>query len=542
VKEIPTPAGDVRIGFIGLVTENTPLSVTPSGIADLEFTALSTAARTSVAELKAAPLPPDAIVILVHEGGADPPDVADPQTPFGAFAAEIAATGDVAAIFSGHTHRTYIADVGGMPVVQTGSHNQNLARISLDFIVDGASHPSFSTASNAELIPLSEYPVAAGNAVVDEVAAIVDAARINAAAVGQQTVGTITADLNHTYHPTAESTLANLVADAQLLAARSHTAADLAPDIAFTNPGGVRTSITGGPGGAVTYAQVFETQPFANPLITVELTGAEVKAALEQQWPTGPASRDFYRLGIAGLSYLYDPTAEQGERITRVMIAGEPLDEHRTYRAVVNNFLAAGGDGFTVFAQAGGRVDIGLIDTDIFITHFENYSPISPDTRPRGIAATWISDPDKHYEPGAEIALDLGSLIFATDEPKPDEIRLALINIDSGVTVEVGTAAVDTTVAAEIREIGRSKVRIDVPDLEGLDADPQPWILRITDPVNNYDLDFDVHLVGPAAIPGAELPRTGASLELAGIGLLLMLAGGAAAMKSNRARPVSAGH
>ncbi len=78
------------------------------------------------------------------------------------------------------------------------------------------------------------------------------------------------------------------------------------------NPGGLRTDILGArdadAGLKVTYKQAANVQPFANTLVNMNLTGAQIKAALEQQWqPTG-ASRPFLKLGISkGFTYTYDP-------------------------------------------------------------------------------------------------------------------------------------------------------------------------------------------------------------------------------------------
>jgi len=156
-----------------------------------------------------------------------------------------------------------------------------------------------------------------------------------------------------------ESAMGNFIADAMLAATQKQ-----GTKVALMNAGGVRAGIAAG---KVTYGQVIEVQPFSNTLVVLDLTGAEIKAALE----IGAA-----RMGLlavsAGTSYRCDFRKAEGDRVSDVMIAGAPISPDKTYRTVVNSFIAAGGDVLTVLKDAKGlRLDTGLVDADTLIEFFE---------------------------------------------------------------------------------------------------------------------------------------------------------------------------
>ena len=167
----------------------------------------------------------------------------------------------------------------------------------------------------------------------------------------------------------------DIITDAQLAA----TAADKKGGavIAFTNPGGIRADIVKRDNGDVTYADVFAAQPFRNQLVTMTLTGRQIKDALEQQWadPKRPrilqASREF--------SFAWDGSKGPGERIlaARMTLNGSPIDPAARYRVTVNNYLSVGGDGFTVFTEGTDQVT-GVYDVDALYDYFLKHSPIGP--------------------------------------------------------------------------------------------------------------------------------------------------------------------
>jgi 5'-nucleotidase len=170
-----------------------------------------------------------------------------------------------------------------------------------------------------------------------------------------------------------ETNLGNLIADSTL--AKTTGAGS---QLALVNGGGVRSSIAAGD---VTVGQVLEVLPFGNTLVVMTLTGAQVREALENgvsQVEQG-AGR-FAQVG--GMRYSYDPNAAAGSRVTGVQVRSGSgfvaLDTNASYRVVVNNFIAAGGDGYSVLTRGTDRIDTGFLDSDVLIEYIGANTPINP--------------------------------------------------------------------------------------------------------------------------------------------------------------------
>ena len=129
--------------------------------------------------------------------------------------------------------------------------------------------------------------------------------------------------------------------------------------------------------GAVSYADVFAAQPFRNQLVTMTLTGQQIKDALEQQWadPKRPRILQVSR----GFSFAWDGSKGDGERIPaeRMTLNGTRIDPAARYRVTVNNYLSVGGDGFTVFTKGADQLT-GIYDVDALYDYFRSNSPIGP--------------------------------------------------------------------------------------------------------------------------------------------------------------------
>ena len=122
---------------------------------------------------------------------------------------------------------------------------------------------------------------------------------------------------------------------------------------------------------------MFASQPFRNQLVTLDLTGAQIKTMLEQQW-LDPARPRILQVS-KGFSYAWDGTKPFGERVIAdsVLLNGKPVDPAMSWRVTVNNFLALGGDGFSVL-KAGTAPRIGGYDVDALYAYFQANSPLSP--------------------------------------------------------------------------------------------------------------------------------------------------------------------
>lgn len=198
------------------------------------------------------------------------------------------------------------------------------------------------------------------------VAGMVAAFRKPIEALMTQPVGELATSLNQRW--TAESgegLMGSVIADAQLAATQK-----LGAVAAFMNAGGVRAPLEKG---KITYGQLVEVQPFGNTLVVLELTGTELRAAIEHG-----VSEGGMLLPSKGTSYRYDPNAPKGSRVKEVVVAGKPLEPAAKYMVTFNSFLAAGGDAHAVLKEAAGkRIDTGLLDLDALIDYFKANNPVS---------------------------------------------------------------------------------------------------------------------------------------------------------------------
>lgn len=409
----------VRIGFIGTVTAQTASMVSPTLISQIEFGDQLEAANRVADELVEGDLA-DVIVLLTHEGSAtsDCAEVAADETVFGDLIRD--ASADIDAIVSAHTHQTYnclvpVSDSDvERPVIQAHQYGTTLGK--LDISVDAETNELVSISS--ELVPLvrrasGDVPAAALYPEKPEVKAIVDEAVAVAEEAGAVEVGAITADITRAKTATgsedrgSESTLGNLVADVYLWATSNDEYPGTKADIAIMNPGGLRADLLYGTDGTMTYRDIANVQPFANTLVTVTLTGAQLKAVLEEQWQPAGASRPKLHLGISdGFAYEYDPDAAAGERIVSMTFDGVGISEMETFTVVTNSFLAGGGDNFFTFAEGTDRTDTGQIDLTATVQYFEEFSPVAP----AALGRATIADDEVPVPPVGDWAtIDVGS-------------------------------------------------------------------------------------------------------------------------------------
>jgi len=368
--------GGVPVGLIGVTLKDLPAVVTPAAIQGLKFGDEVQAINKTSDLLDRVGV--RAQIVLMHqgdEGAGGGPD--DCKTKPG-IAQRIAqtATPRVDAFFSGHSHSQYncsVTDPDGQPrpLIQGLSFGRLLSVV--DLKIDRRTRDVIRSQTKADNVIVTRTVTPDPT-----VEAIVSRAVTQSAPIANRQVGRITADLTRTAGPSGESALGDVIADAQLAATTSAGA-----QIAFTNPGGIRTDLTyasspaGEGDGVVTYGEAFAVQPFGNIMQTVTLTGAQLDAVLEQQDQTALG------LGIRtlqlsdSLHYTWSTSASAGARVSNLTLNGVPVDPAASYRVSVNNFLAAGGDNFTVFAQ-GTNLTGGPIDLDAFTAYLTANSPLSP--------------------------------------------------------------------------------------------------------------------------------------------------------------------
>jgi 5'-nucleotidase len=191
-----------------------------------------------------------------------------------------------------------------------------------------------------------------------------------AAPLTQRPVASITADITREISPARESALGDLIADAQLAMTSAPPAGGA--QIAFMNSAGIRTDLRS-QDGKVTYGQVHAVHPFNNALVTLTLTGAQIHELLEEQW-TGGASLQVSQ----GFSYEWQASAASGAKIDpgSICLHGVPIEPAKSYRVTVNEFLAGGGDGFTVLTSGTDPLR-GPLDAEALEAYLRAHSPIA---------------------------------------------------------------------------------------------------------------------------------------------------------------------
>lgn len=194
------------------------------------------------------------------------------------------------------------------------------------------------------------------------------AAEAATAPMRAQPVATLPGQLTRMPAANGESVLGDVIADSQLRASRL-----LGARIAFMNPGGIRQDLPSdaAAGLRISLGDLFAVQPFGNNLVAMDLSGAELKLLLEQQWIDQPEDRKPRMLQVSdGFTYCYDDRRADGDKIVgaSIKLDGTPVDPAASYRVVVNSFLADGGDKFAVLKQGRNRVQGGG-DLDAFRAH-----------------------------------------------------------------------------------------------------------------------------------------------------------------------------
>ena len=197
------------------------------------------------------------------------------------------------------------------------------------------------------------------------------------APIESKVIGHLTTPMvTRTADDSGESPLGNLIADAQL-ADPSTVTGGKTPVAAFMNPGGIRGDLVAA-SGAVTYGAAFTVQPFNNFLVSMDMTGAQIKTLLEQQF-SGVNQQANKVLQVSGITYTYNKAATPGSKVVAgsIQIGGQPLADGTTYRIVTNNFLSDGGDGFPVFTEGLDKY-FGGLDIDAFANYLTAHDPYTP--------------------------------------------------------------------------------------------------------------------------------------------------------------------
>ena len=358
----------IPVAFIGLTLKDTPKIVSPVGVAGLEFRDEADTVNALVPELRTRGV--KVIVVLIHEGGFPTGDYNECPGIAGPIV-DIVKKFDraVDVVISGHTHKAYVCDIDGR-LVTSGDKFGTVVTV-IDLKLNPATRDVVSARTNNVIVRSGVF------ASDPEQTALLAAYDKLAAPFANRVAGSVTSALSHLPDHAGESALGDVVADAQLAATSNE--ANGGAVIAFTNPGGIRTDIQKTGEGQVTYGDLFASQPFQNKLVTLTLTGAQIKDVLEQQWLNSKPARV---LQVSkGFNYTWDAAREDGDHViaARMSLNGAPIDPAASYRVTVNNYLAAGGDGFAELTE-GTAPQLGGHDIDALYSFFQSHSPVAPAT------------------------------------------------------------------------------------------------------------------------------------------------------------------
>ena len=350
----------VPIGFIGAVLEETPTIVTPAGVAGVRFLDEATVINQYARLLRLIGV--RAIVVTIHQGafqtsftGPTPPDVNTGLT--GAIVDIVRQLrDDVDVVVSGHTHgftNALIANNNGKPILVTQSFSASTAYSDIDLALSRRTHDVVEKSAVVVTTWADEGPGLTPDTAAAQLTA---AAEQSVAPLVNRVVGVATSDITRAESPAGESALGNLIADAQRIRTNAQ--------FAFMNPGGIRAELLAG---EVIWGELFTIQPFGNDLVSMDLTGAQIRALLEQQWQQASPRI----LKTSGLTYTWNAANPVGSRIVEIRDAQQNLlGDATVYRVTVNSFLASGGDNFTVLVQGTNRV-VGPVDLDALVVYVE---------------------------------------------------------------------------------------------------------------------------------------------------------------------------
>jgi len=385
----------VKIAFIGMTLEATDTLVAAAGIDGWDFLDEAETANALVPELQAQGV--EAIVVLLHEGGSQNPPPGDVDSCEN-ISGPIVAINDaldpaIDVLITGHTHLPYnclIPDAAGNDRIVTSAYSYGRVVSEFDLVIDKRTDDvrrDLSVATNHFVDQALVTPDPAVTAVIEKWQPLFDAQ-------GNVPVGTITADITRGGDPTGsdrgvESAAGNMIADAQQWASSV-----LGAEIAFMNPGGVRSDLayiaSGAEGdGVVTFGEAFSFQPFGNTLFTFPMTGAQIVSVLEEQCQPVGTSRAFLHLGVSdGFTYDLSTTISAGDctsiTVANVKLHGVPLDLAASYSVTANNFLADGGDNFTTFADIDPAVRVsGVEDLEALTSYLGTFGPVAPPSTDR---------------------------------------------------------------------------------------------------------------------------------------------------------------
>lgn len=366
----------VTVGFIGITLKATTDLVSRENLQGMTFADEADTVNALAPSLKAQGA--DAVVLLIHQGGRTQSEAPDPSDCAN-LSGEILPildrlTTQVDVVVSGHTHWAYVCDYAAInpakPFLLTsaGVFGELVTEIRLEF--DPASHRVLSKSAynlivqsagyetrNGRIDPKPEFPQFQPRADIAEYVGRYTAAASEFVARPVGTLGGVVERPGGDGSNRGGS-LGNLIADAQHAAT-----AGAGAQIAFMNVFGIRAphQIVPAADGSVTFGQLYAVQPFNNTLVTQTLSGAELRALLEQGFDSNNPVQ--FLAPSHGFRYTVDMSRPEGDRVVSMSLNGTAIDPAKDYRITTNSFLANGGDSFSLLIRQRDMV-VGGSDID----------------------------------------------------------------------------------------------------------------------------------------------------------------------------------
>lgn len=336
--------GGMPIGFIGVVTTQTPSVVMPSAVEGLKFTNEVEAINRAVANLKKQGV--KSIVVLAHNPGASGVDGENPTGELVDIAKGVDDEVDI--LFGAHNHAYLNAMVDNKLLVQ--SYSYGTAFSDVDIEIDPKTKDIVK--KTAEIVTTFQEGIEPD----PEIKKMIETYEEKVKPIVKRVVGSTSVALTAQQNANGESLLGDFIADAQQKMMKT--------DFAFMNPGGIRADIDAG---EITWGEVYTVQPFNNDVIKMTMTGQHILDVLNQQWGTRTIM-----LQISGFTYTWDPKLPVGQRVVKVQLPdGSQIDPNKTYTVAANAFLAGGGDGFTILTQAKNK-EVGAVDLDLLVDYISS--------------------------------------------------------------------------------------------------------------------------------------------------------------------------
>ena len=311
----------VRIGLTGLAYEQSPRMSSPE---DLRFASTIDTTKAQAAELRKEGA--DFVCAVLHCNRGD------------GFALQYTRAAEL--LLTGHTHDLFINFDDKCALVESGydAHYVTCVDVAITVREDGGKRtatwwPQFRVIDSATVTPDPE--VAAAVATLE--AALIDKMSDTLCTTA------VALDSSTATMRTREAAIGNLFADA--MRAGTHA------DAAVVNGGGIRAGKDYQPGARITYGDVLAELPFNNRIIVVEIGGADLRRAMENGLSALPAASGRFPQ-VSGIALEFELARAPGNRVTAMRVGGAPLDEGKTYRVALLDYLARGGDDYTMFATA----------------------------------------------------------------------------------------------------------------------------------------------------------------------------------------------